>query len=151
MIFKESISIRLWPVMDPFKYCPHGIYGNCSNQPVILVPRAKNGTWLNPNATEAQIDSFMDEANNLEVEMIFMSHEFGHHYSDFSGYEEARASFDQSPDSTSIEDRERLMNEEAFAWNKAREIMKGLGYDNWTLFDQLKNDSLGSYRTGYKL
>lgn len=83
-------------------------------------------------------------------EIVAIAHEFGHHFGPSGDAEATLINIDQRSRSghrVSREEKELLLADERGAWTRAREILRGLGFEKWKVFDREMRRCIASYET----
>jgi hypothetical protein len=137
-IFGDGISIRTEArilLKDP-RYLKAG-FNSDPTHPVICLPREVGGSWFDQKSGKDSIEALIRGAASLRDELPILSHEYGHHASEYDDYEQVRAAFDKNPASVPIPSRQPLFDEEVFAWRYGREVLQSLGYQDWKWLEHI--------------
>lgn len=74
-----------------------------------------------------------------------MAHEFGHHFSNQKDIDRVYDEIHSRKNYKSINEKNKIMTEEKYAWSKAKKILFKLKFKNWRIFNSVRKDSLRSY------
>ncbi|MGE4131419.1 MAG: hypothetical protein AB7F86_07255 [Bdellovibrionales bacterium] len=113
--------------------------------PQIRVFRSsvQNGTWLE---ADDPVENFIDGSPDLDEELVCVAHEFGHHFSADEDIDRAYDALRKRGCYLEKGERLRIISEEESAWEKAKNILEDIGFNNWKNFDVQRENGLGSYR-----
>lgn len=127
--------------------------------PLIKVKRKLGGKSLvaKGKATHffLSVEDFLNDENilNIRRELAVVAHEFGHYLSYKKG-KTRKPGYDESLDKMNHSEihlmtpyqKNLVLDEEKSAWHEAQEVLLSKNYTDWSVFNALKEESLGSYR-----
>jgi hypothetical protein len=113
--------------------------------PAIEIVRPIGNRWYSQKPGESEIEPLLEGAKDLEAELITMAHEFGHHHSVYDEYEAVLKDFKADPSSVLSQDLQNLYDEELFAWERGKAVLRDLGFRNWRRFRAQRIESLKTY------
>ena len=113
---------------------------------VIHLARERGGAWVEPTSSASDREIVFSGAQDVVEEISILAHELGHHHSTFQGYEEIRDRLDKDVSLATDAEKQSIYDEEVYAWDWARPILRKLGFSEMDRFEQIVAQSLDTYK-----
>ena len=91
---------------------------------VIHLLREQGGFWLEPSSSTSDRERLLNGSSDIGEEICILSHELGHHHSDFKEYEGIRERIDSAPGTVTATERAAIYQEEEWAWNWGKKLLQ---------------------------